>query len=68
MAPSSDYVKRFTEGELMRLLFHLEKSRARSRRYYQRNMEARKATNMERYRHRKQAQKRTADAEAEKSA
>jgi hypothetical protein len=45
---------------------HLEKDRARSRRYYQRNTEKLKATNLERY-HRKQAQKRAAEAEAEES-
>ena len=53
---SSEYVERLTAGELMRIakvhLLYLEKDRERSRRYYQRNAEARKATNLERY-HRK---------------
>jgi hypothetical protein len=63
---SSEYVERLTAGELMRIAkvhpLHLEKDRKRSRRYYQCNAEARKATNLERY-HRKQAQKR-AEAQA----
>jgi hypothetical protein len=53
MASSSDYGERMGAGKLMRLarvrLFPLEKDRARSRRYYQRNTEAWKATNMERH-------------------
>lgn len=71
---SSEYVERLTAGELMRIakvhLLYLEKDRERSRRYYQRNAEARKATNLERY-HRKKAQKRAeaqAQAQAEESA
>jgi hypothetical protein len=63
---SSDYVERLTAGELLRIsrvhLMHIEKDRERSCRYYQRNNEKQKATNFERY-HRKQAQKRAAEAE-----
>ena len=66
MASSSDYVERLTATELMRIarvhLLHLEKDRERSRRYYARNAERRKATNLERY-HRKQAQKQAEEAE-----
>jgi hypothetical protein len=62
----SDYVEQLTAGELMRIvrvhLLPMEKDRECSRRYYARNAERRKASNLERY-HRKQAQKRAEEAE-----
>jgi hypothetical protein len=61
-----DFFPVFSDGRI-RFFLHIDKDRARSRRYYHCNTEARKATNLERY-HRKQAQKRAADADAKESA